>query len=518
MLWKDLFHLLGNCPIKLFKQSIPELDIEIIQTLRKSSFSVEDNSLLLCRYSQLSGLQPEQRKQVCLFLLLDQEQIDATLWDDFCNVAAISDEELYNQYAEMIRSSNREHRRLEQAHSRLLELISDNQPLTTLANTVASIYDHYVDIIDNSLNILAISENIAPPAANLLEDHRNRYVKPHVVQYLRTTGNLEKMQASRLPVLVEDEPRNTYAYSVPITAGAGINLGFLCVFVAKGESLSPVQLYYLPRTARLLSLEMQKSRSNLLNKSTYFTHLLSDMLQGRAAVDSTFEARFASFSYDLRRWKNIIVLNISSALPSSTDLHILSQTLQSLFGNCVYMIQDNYIIFLVSRHHSPELPAEELTEWSAYARSNHLRIGISSTFENALSAAAHLEQAKTALTLGERFHPAECAYLYDRLRLLAIVDKLSAKGDLHLNCFPPLLRLIETDTAEESGTLVETLRSYMDHSYSAADTCKALFIHRNTLYYRLTKIRDIMGCDFAQPENAAQITLTFSILQYLGHI
>lgn len=515
MVWNELLPLLGDCPMKVYKQSLPDLDLLAVQPPQEGHVTALDGHLLLCRYSRLDTVTVPETSRCCLVLLLDGEQVDSTRWDRFSNVAAVAEEPLFQRLADRLPALLAEYRRLELAHASLMEQIAANQPLSTLANAVATIYGHYADILDNSLNILAISENIAPPEENLLQDHRTRYVKPHVVQYLRTTGNLEKMQRSRLPVLVEDAPRNTYAYSVPIAAGASLHLGYLCVFVVKGETLTPVQLHFLPKTASLLSLEMQKSRSNLLNKSTYFTHLLSDMLAGRTVPEATFAQRFAAFSYELKRWKNLIVLHTDSGLSTSTDLHVLSQTLQSLLGNSVYMVQDNYLIFLVSRHLHRDIPPETVTEWAEYATANRLRIGISSTFQHERSAAACLEQAKAALTLGDRFRSGAYLHLYDELRLLDVVDKLSASGDLHLRCFPPLLRLIEADRDGE-GDLVQTLRQYMNSGFSAAETCKALFIHRNTLYYRLSKIRDIMSCDFTAPIPAAQITLTFTILHYLG--
>lgn len=249
----------------------------------------------------------------CGLLLLEDETVDATLWQRFDNVAAVSDRQVYQACIAAIRGVLREYRRMERAHH-LLEQIAQNRSLTELADEIAHIYDHYTDILDNSLNILAISGSVAPPVENLLQDHKRRYVKPNVVQYLRTSGSLAKMQRSRLPVLVEDEPRDTYAYFVAIGAGS-LNLGFLCVFLSPGERLSPVQLHFLPDTARLLSLEMQKSRSDLLNKSTYFTRLLSDMLQGRSVADSSFKSRFLAFDHELRRWKNLIVLHLGPALP-----------------------------------------------------------------------------------------------------------------------------------------------------------------------------------------------------------
>lgn len=516
MVWRELPQLLGDRPIKIYKQAAPDLDMQAVQPPDQGESTALDGHLLLCRYSRLDTVTVPEGRRCCLLLLLDGEQVDSTRWSAFVNVAAVMNGALFDRLAGDIPALFAEYRRLELAHTALVELIVANRPLSALANAVATIYGRYADIIDNSLNILAISENIAPPEANLLQDQQTRYVKPHVVQYLRTTGNLEKMQRSRLPVLVEDEPRNTYAYSVPITAGAALNLGYLCVFVTRGETLSPAQLHFLPKTAALLSMEMQKSRSSLLNKSTYFTHLLSDMLKGRSVPEATFTERFAAFSYDLKRWKNLIVLQNDSGLSTATDLHVLSQTLQAIFGNSVYMVQDNYLIFLVSRQVHREPPEAMVTEWTEYARANRLHIGISATFEHERLAAAALEQAKAALTLGDRFHSGEYLYLYDDLRLLDMVDKLSGSGGLRLLCFPPLLQLMEADSGE--GELVQTLRRYMASGFSAAETCRELFIHRNTLYYRLNRIREIMGCDFTAPETAAQITLTFTILRYLGEL
>lgn len=60
------------------------------------------------------------------------------------------------------------------------------------------------------------------------------------------------------------------------------------------------------------------------------------------------------------------------------------------------MVQDSYLVFLTSRRRSPDIPAEQLTEWRAYMSANHLRVGISDSFENPLLAGACLEQAKAA--------------------------------------------------------------------------------------------------------------------------
>ena len=514
MLWKNAIDALGDRTIKILKQTRPELEVRALWPASMAPFPAEH--LLFARYSSLKP--PLKRNEgSCLFLCLDSENIDTARWGDYDNVAAVSGEAMFEECLEILEDFFRECGDLERRHQRMLDLIVENADLTALINEVADIYQHYSDIVDNSLNIMAISENIAPPTEHLLQDHQLKYVEPHVVQYLRHSGNLDKMQR-RAPVLVEVIPRNTYAYSVPIFVGATVKGGYLCVFVTKGETLSPAQLLYLPRTARLLSLEMQKSRSNSISKSTYFSHLLLEMLQGSPPTIASYEQRFKAFHYELRRWKNIIVMRLDTDLPPAADIHVLCRTLQSLFGNCVYMIHEDDLIFLISRDETLNITQEELTRWREYTHANGLRMGVGSVFENPTQAGISLQQARQALALCDRFAPGETLCLYDEVRMLDMVEKLSVKGDLQAMCFPPLLHLLQEDDSDPQASLVYTLECYLKNQQSVSATCKELFIHRNTLYYRLDKVRDIMNCDFSCPEYVAQIALTFTILRYLGQL
>lgn len=514
MRWKDVVDALGNRTVKILKQTQPEAEVCALWSV--DSEVCPEEHLLFGRYSQLPKATAAD-EGTCLLLHLDSDTVDAARWASYGNVAAVSDGAEFEACLEILGSFFRQCRQLERRHRRLLDLIVENADLAALINEIADIYGHYSDIVDNSLNIMAISENIAPPTENLLQDHQLKYVEPHVVQYLRHSGNLDKMQ-QRAPVLVEDEPRNTYAYSVPIFIGATVKAGYLCIFVSKGETLSPAQLLYLPRTARLLSLEMQKSRSSSISKSTYFSHLLGEMLQGSPPTIASYEQRFKAFHYDLRRWKNILVMRLDADLPPATDIHLLCRTLQALFTNCVYMIHEEHLVFLISRDEPLNVPEEDLERWRDYTRANGLRLGIGSVFENPTQAGTSFRQARQALALCERFAPEETLCAYDEMRMLDMVEKLAAKGDLQALCFPPLLHLLEEDAKEPQASLFRTLECYLKNQQSVSATCKELFIHRNTLYYRLDKVRDMMNCDFSKPEHVAQITLTFTILQYLGQL
>ncbi|MCK4901006.1 MAG: helix-turn-helix domain-containing protein, partial [Anaerolineales bacterium] len=58
--------------------------------------------------------------------------------------------------------------------------------------------------------------------------------------------------------------------------------------------------------------------------------------------------------------------------------------------------------------------------------------------------------------------------------------------------------LLAYDGNEE---LIRTLESYFKHNANLSQTAEALFIHRNTLLYRMERIAQILDLDFNNPEN-----------------
>jgi purine catabolism regulator len=64
--------------------------------------------------------------------------------------------------------------------------------------------------------------------------------------------------------------------------------------------------------------------------------------------------------------------------------------------------------------------------------------------------------------------------------------------------------------------LLQTLEVYFEHNGSLSQASEALFIHRNTLSYRLDRICDIAGYDLEKPETRLAIELALHIYRMLG--
>ena len=146
---------------------------------------------------------------------------------------------------------------------------------------------------------------------------------------------------------------------------------------------------------------------------------------------------------------------------------------------------------------------------------NNISIGVSSAFENLNSAKQNYQEAKEAIIIGNRYDPNKKIYLYDDYRIADMIATLASHTDLSSLCYPSLIRLVAYDEAK-GANLSYTLFKFLENPKNPAQICEELFIHKNTLYYRLNKISSIMGSSFESASEIAQIHLTFEILKYQG--
>ncbi|KJQ52899.1 helix-turn-helix domain-containing protein [Microbacterium sp. SA39] len=94
------------------------------------------------------------------------------------------------------------------------------------------------------------------------------------------------------------------------------------------------------------------------------------------------------------------------------------------------------------------------------------------------------------------------------LDIASIVHSLPSSGlrSLSRRVLAPL------EEADPSGTLTETLRSFLRHSGTVRAIGDELFIHRNTLAYRVRRIETLLGVDLQDGETRATLLLALHVM------
>ena len=121
-------------------------------------------------------------------------------------------------------------------------------------------------------------------------------------------------------------------------------------------------------------------------------------------------------------------------------------------------------------------------------------------------------QAGQALELARRLGERKPLY-YTDLSVYRLLFQLEHSPELIAFQEETLGPLLAYEGADE---LIHTLEAYFEHNANLSQTAEALFIHRNTLIYRMERIAAITSLDLDEPENRLAIQLALRIFRMMG--
>jgi len=162
------------------------------------------------------------------------------------------------------------------------------------------------------------------------------------------------------------------------------------------------------------------------------------------------------------------------------------------------------------------LSAEDrsLAELRKFAAREGLRIGVSSVFSELLSFPEHLFRAQSTAELMELIYPEEPVGEYHQYRFFDLLQAIDSKDRLTEYMHPVLLQIKEYDAS--CGTeYFNTLRVYVSNRCELKSSAEALFMHRNSLAYRLERICELFGLDVQDDDTRFLLRMSFFIDDYL---
>lgn len=118
---------------------------------------------------------------------------------------------------------------------------------------------------------------------------------------------------------------------------------------------------------------------------------------------------------------------------------------------------------------------------------DNVKISLGQFYPNLNQVPLSYQSAKQVLALGKKYHPFTQKYLFEDFRLPVLLTPLthSWQGE---QLSQSIIKLKQCD---KSGQLMKTLHSLFEHQGNLKLCSESLYIHRNTLRYRLNKIEEI---------------------------
>ena len=138
-------------------------------------------------------------------------------------------------------------------------------------------------------------------------------------------------------------------------------------------------------------------------------------------------------------------------------------------------------------------------------------IGISNWFDSITGLRDAAREAATALDVCQTFGFERRIAAFDRLGLARLIYRMP--DALCRRYLDEVFGGAVIDSLDRE--MIETIQCFFENSLNVSETARKLFIHRNTLVYRLDKIRKMTGLDIRDFENAISFRLGIMIMRYL---
>ncbi len=213
----------------------------------------------------------------------------------------------------------------------------------------------------------------------------------------------------------------------------------------------------------------------------------------------------------------VIVLKFQN-LTATTPFEIVSEITKD--DGHKYIINISEMDIVIVREVDPDVEIETI---EAYAAKIHARceeeygakvlIGISTRVEGLKDLAKAYKEARISIEVGKVFDIEKPVMAYERLGIGRLIYQLPITL-----CEIFLGEVFKRGSIEslDKETLM-TVQVFFENNLNVSETSRKLFVHRNTLVYRLEKIRKITGLDLREFEHAVTFKVALMVKKYLSN-
>lgn len=305
-------------------------------------------------------------------------------------------------------------------------------------------------------------------------------------------------------VLLSDEYIASTAGKTYIKLPAGEDTQYVA-FISGTDSTSRT---YLELISQWLQAAM-KERNTDVEKETFIKNIL---LENELPGDIPLKAREYKIPYNTRRIVFLVRVTQNEGPACVEVLHHLFPDRQTHY---VLAMDEESIVLLTEVDgdfdESIEKTSHMIMDNINSESMSRIYIGVGMPAETLKDMAKSYREATMALRVGSIFENEYYVMRYDKLGLGRLIYQL-----------PPTLCNMFLDEvftpgayeALDSETLL-TISKFFENNLNGSETSRKLFVHRNTLVYRLDKVQKITGLDLRNFDDAVMFKLASMVRTYL---
>ncbi len=179
-------------------------------------------------------------------------------------------------------------------------------------------------------------------------------------------------------------------------------------------------------------------------------------------------------------------------------------------------INETDIVFIkqIDNEYNPkdlEKLAKEIVDTIGIEAYVKINVGIGTPAENIKELARSFKEAQVSLEVGKIFDTEKNIVTYDNLGIGRLIYHLPTRL-----CEMFLSEIFKKESIEvlDQETII-TIQKFFENNLNVSETSRKLYVHRNTLVYRLDKIHKLTGLDLRMFDDAIVFKVAMMVKKYL---
>ncbi len=250
--------------------------------------------------------------------------------------------------------------------------------------------------------------------------------------------------------------------------------------------------------------------------------LVADLIECRLTDPAELQQRLKQLRLAVTRYYHILLVRLESQADRETIPwnYIISQLERVFPFSNITTYRGDILVLARKTNRGSRLPLDRarllplLEQFNGY-------MSVSNSSEFLTSLPPLYCQTRDAMRLGRVMTPDQRILYYEDYAMYEIVEmaaetaqhRLNSRNLVHL-CNNALISLLLYD--KKNGTnLVEVLHTYLLNERNASETAKLLYLHRNTMLYKIRKIEEILGESLDDPILRQRLLFSYQVFTYM---
>lgn len=476
-----------------------------VRLVEPASAALREEYLYLADAETLSRLPAGGRLSFACSGSVDRSVFENRGWSALLLPGAIDRNELFRKVQEVFE-------RYAQWEQDMLLAIANHAPLQT-------IFDIGVRFLHNPIALFDISQAYIAMAGALPANIENTIWEEVLSQRYTKIENLpsDEQRAMARALAERDEPffyRNTVKYRQHQQMIASLkHNGKPFATLGSIDIVRPFTLGQLSILAHLkafleLALKNDRDLAGVVEGSSYFVDRL---LQGFAVERNAVEYHLSKKRWRIEDEYCVLFFTRSDRSPIDANLNeMYAFRFRSMLGDVMIFPYENGSVAISRQNERIRSDAAFAGELARLLEQLDLRCGVSLAFQDFMSLKYAYIQCKTALAAEPGDGP-EWLCMFETRYSEHVLNALDVSTSLKSLCHPKILKLHQSE-GEKGREFIQSLQAYLINGRNATAAANALFIHRNTLLYRLKRIEELLGMDLEAADEQALFLLYLSCL------